>query len=888
MRWWHRTRELVRTLFRSSRVHRELDDELEDWVTTLAARHRARGIDAQEARRLAMLEFGGMARVREEAVAVRNGAEVESTMLDVRYALRAMRRTPAFTAAAMFTFALGIGASAAIFSVVKAVIIEPLPYHDADRLVGIWAELTDLGYPHAPLSGPEVAEFQTRATSFERIGGVWATNGTLGGTADPEQLRLATVTPDFFTVLGVPAAHGRFITIEDFGQTITPVLLSHALWVSSFGADPAAIGRRVTINDQAASIVGVMPVDFELLFPPDAAVPRNLQAWVPGSARLATQPRGQQYLRVVGRVRDDVPLDAAIQEIATIGASIHAANPGAYTPGSRFYAVGMKDETVRTVRPAVLAMFGGVLLLLVIACVNVAGLLIVRASDRRREIAMRLALGASRSRLFRQCLVEGLLLAAGGALVGLAIAYPAVTALTSLAPDTAPRVQAAELDLTALAVTASAAVIWGVSFSLLPWIEVRRVTALSTLHRIGRAATASHAARLRAALMVAQVAFSFVLLVGAALMARTFWSLTQIDPGFKPEQTLSFRIAPPFQRYRASGAMNALHRGLLDRLQATPGVVSAGSISHLPYDKLPNWATPYLPLDEPDTATSGLADTRTVSPGFFEAAGARLVAGRAFTEQDAPIAGAMPVIVDELLAARLFGSASPLGRRFKSDLGGTGRMAPMEVIGVVSHLRHRSLVDPGREQLFVPARLWLRNPASYVVRTSGDPLAVVGAIREAVHALDPALPVYDVAPLEQYVTSARAPSRFTLILALTFAGVALVLACVGVYGVVAYGVGRRAHEFGIRRALGAESSSIVGLAMRDVWTFGALGLATGVLAAVALTRLMSSLLYAVTPADPIAFTVAIATLVVSLLLASWLPARRAATVPPLDVLKSDG
>jgi predicted permease len=875
----------MRTVFRGRRVSRDLDEELADWVETIAARHRARGVPEEEARRLAALEIGGLAQAKEEAVAVRNGAQLDSTILDVRYAARALRRAPGFSAAAIVTFALGIGATTAIFSVVKTILIEPLPYPDADRLAFIWSDATDLGYPHAPLAGPEVAEFQQRAASFAQLGGVWATNATLAGHGDPEQLRIATVTPGFFPLLGVGAALGRVLGPEDFGQTVTPVLLSHALWTRSFGADRRVVGRTITLNDRPAVVAGVMPADFELLFPADAAVPPDLQAWIPGASRLASLPRGQQYLRVVGRLKDGVRMTAAIEEVATIGSSIVAAHPGAYTPGWRFYGVGMKEDTVRPVRPAMLAVFGGVLILLVIACVNIAGLLVVRASARQRETSMRLALGASSSRLLRQCLVEGLLLAAIGGVLGVAASAAGLKMLVQLAPSTLPRIQGADLDLGVLAFAATASVLWGLAFSLVPWFDVRRVDLVAALQQGGRLTPGRMAARLRAILVVAQIAMGAVLLVGAALLARTFHELTRIDPGFRTDRTLTFRIAPSFQRYRPRDGQNIFHQTLVERLRALPGVVGVGSVSHLPYDNLPNWATPYLPVEETDPTKSGLADTRTVSPGFLEALGATMLLGRTFTEHER-LGAAMPVVVDELLARRLFGAANPLNQRFKVDLGGTGQMAPMEVIGVVRHLRHRTLVDLGREQLFVPARLWPRNPASYIVRTTGDPNGIVGGVREAVRAVDPTLPIYDVRLLEEYIGSARAPSRFTMAIAVSFAGVALVLACVGVYGVIAYGVGQRAQEFGIRRVLGAGRGRILRLVLADAARIGASGLAIGSLAALGLAHLMHSLLFGIEPTDPLAFLAATGTLAVAVFAASWLPARRAVARPPMDTLRT--
>lgn len=886
MRHWHRLRELLRTLFRGGRVDRDLDDELADWVETLAARHRAKGTPDPDARRLALLDLGGVEQVKEEARATRNGTELESTALDVKYAWRSLRRAPGFTMAVVLTFALGVGATTAIFSVVKTVLIEPLPYRDAGRLLFVWADLTDLGYPHAPLAGPELAELQERTTVFDQLGGVWATNATLGGVGDPEQLRIATVTPDFFPVLGVPAALGRVIGPEDFGEPVTSVLLSHSLWAESFGGDPAVVGRPITMNGRSAKVVGVMPRDFELLFPGDAAVPPDLQAWTPGSNRLAAQPRGQQYLRVVGRLKRDARVKAALDEVAAVGTAMIDANPGSYSPGTRFYAVPMQTDNVRPVRGALFAIFGGVLLLLVIACVNIAGLLVVRASARRRETMMRLAMGASRARLLRQFLVEGLMLSAIGGGLGVLVAHGAVRGLVRLAPATLGRVQATDLDPGVLAFAAITTIVWGLAFSLLPWIDVRRLDLVTAFEERSSGSGGPVAPRVRATLVVAQIALGMVLLVGAALLARTFDHLTRLDPGFRTAEALTFRVAPPYQRYPPPDAFNAFHRRLTDGLRALPSVTSVGAVSHVPFDNLPNWGTPYLPMGEVDGSLAGLADTRAMSPGFLETIGARLVAGRFFDEHDEGGAE-MPVVIDDLLARRLFGDDDPVRRQFQVDLGGTGDMAVMRVIGVVGHLQLRSLAERGREQLFVSSRVWFRNPAAYVVTTSADPGLVAGPIRDLIRQIDPALPIYDVRPLADYVTVARAANRFTMLLAMTFAAVALLLACVGVYGVVAFSAARRTREFGIRLALGAESRAVVRLVIGDGVKLAAAGIAIGLVAGLAAAKLLGGQLIGVTPTDPVAFGLAAGTLALATLTACWLPARRAASVAPVDALRNE-
>jgi len=577
---------------------------------------------------------------------------------------------------------------------------------------------------------------------------------------------------------------------------------------------------------------------------------------------------------VVGQLKPDARIPDGIEQVASAGQAIIQANPGSYTPGSRFYAVPMLEDNVRPVRPALLAIFGGVLILLVIACVNIAGLLIVRAAARRKETSVRLAMGGSWGRLLRQYLVEGLLLSAAGTAVGIVVARMALAVLTALAPASLGRVRAADLDVGVLAFTAITALVWGLAFSLMPWAEVRRADLASVLQHDPRGSGTVVRARVRSALVTAQVALGLVLLVGAGLFARTFDRLLRLDPGFRSEGVLTFRVAPPFSRYPSRDAQNTFHRDLSEKLRALPGVAAVGAISHLPYDNLPNWAIPYLPMGEMDGSKSGLADARTVAPGFFETVGARLLAGRFFDEHDQagpPVA----VVIDDLLAMRLFAGTDPLGQQFKVDLGGSGQMVPLQVIGIVSHLRHRSITDRGREQLFVPGRVVTRNPVAYTVRTTGELEALMPAVREAVRGLDSKLPVYDMRPLDDYLAQARGSNLFTMILAGTFAAIALILACVGIYGVIAYAVSRRAREFGVRLALGARPAQVVTLVMKDGLRLLAMGTALGLAGAFGASRLLQSQLFDTAPHDPAAYAAAVVVLGAAALLACLVPARRA-------------
>ena len=880
MRQWYRLRQLLRTLLRSRAVERDLDDELQDWVETLAARHAEKGLSPSDARRAALADLGGIAARKEEARSLRNGSQLDSVRGDLRQGWRALRGTPAFTAAAVITFGLGVGANAAIFSVVKSVLIEPLPYRDAERLMLVWADLTNLGYPHAPLSGPELVEFIEGTSSFDALGGVWATNATLAGDGDPEQLRIATVTDRFFETLGVTPALGKAIGPDDFGKPVVPVLLSHALWVRRFGADPGAVGKTITLNDRPATIAGVMGAGFKILMPADGGVPDDLQAWIPGGPNLRAQPRGQQYLRVVARLKKGASHEQGASEVAAVGDEMIQSGRS-HAPGARFYAVGMQDDVVRAIRPALIWMFAGVGILLLSACINVAGLLVVRAAGRTHETLVRIAIGASYARLARQFLVEGLLLSALGVITGVAVARLALAALVALAPPSLARLTNADLDAGVFLFILAIALVWGLVFSVIPLSGVFRLRSASVLQS-SRGTGGDARPSVRRVIVVAQLAMGMVLLVGALLLAETFQRLLRLDPGFSADRVITFRVSLPFSRYRSRDSQNAFHRELTQRLRALPGVDRVGGISHLPYDNLPNWGTPYLADGEVDASRAGLADTRTVSPGFFETVGARLVRGRFFDEHDDTLAE-VPVVIDELMAARVFGDGDPVGRTFRSDLSGSGQMLPLRVIGVVGHLRHRSLTEYGREQLFVLSRRFLRNPVAYAVRVSGGVDAV--ALRAVVAGLDKNLPVYDMRRLDDYVQTARSANLFTLTLSAAFAGVALVLACVGVYGVMAYAVDQRRREFGIRLALGASPRTLILTVLRSGALLTAAGLLFGVIGAALAARFLRGQLFEVAPSDPASYLIAATLLGVMALAASWLPARRATSASPLDVLR---
>ena len=878
--WW-------RTVVHRDRLDRDLDEEFAAFVDEIVARRVAGGQSPDAARREALVDIGGVQQIKEDVRAGRTGSALESLAHDLRYACRGLRRSPGFAAAAILALALGIGANTAIFSVVNALLVEPLPYRDSSRLVFVWADMSASGYPRAPLSAPELVDLRARTTRFDDFGAIWANTAALTGDGDPEQMRIGLVTTNFFDVLGVDAALGRTFTSDDESEgPPTAILLGAPVWQRRYGGDRSIVGRRILLNGQPVTVVGVMPPTFRLLMPPDAAVPDDMQAWILFNRNFTRGPRGQMFLRVVGRMRSGVPLEEARREIDGIAATISREFPDYGNGGRAFTTVGLQADGVRELRQPLIALFAGVAILLLIACVNVAGLLVARAAARSHETALRLALGAGRMRLLRQYLVEGLVLTAAGAAAGLIVARAALPSILALRPASLDRLAAAQIDARVLAFTLAVAVAWGLLLSCAPLAEAMRLDLVPALRQEGRRMAGSLQYRTRSALVVVQIALGVVLLVGSGLLIRSFLRIQALDPGFASESRLTFKVALPGSRYRNRDAFNAFSRRLQAELSALPGVASTGAISHLPFDNLPNWGGPYLSAPG-DDSNAPHADLRTVTPGLFETIAAPLVEGRFFTEDDDPRRD-MVAIVDDLLARRAWPGQSAVGRRVWIDPFSTGHPAvSATVVGVVRHLRIRSLVDPLSEQLFLPERIVNRSPLAFVVRTSNAPEEITATVRRAIAALDPELPVYDVRSLDSFVAGARAMQRFTSLLAGAFAAVALALACVGVYGVMAYAIARRRYEFGVRLALGAHPQQVIGLVVREGGRLMLAGVAAGVALGLVVAHSLQSQLFGVTPRDPATYGMAAAVVSLAALVASWLPARRAASADPLDALRSD-
>jgi len=887
MRWIDKLRLRVRSLFRRTDADSELSDELQFHLQREIDTNIAAGMTPVEARRAALVEFGGVARLTEECRDARRVNWIQDLGQDIGYGLRMLRKNPGFTAVAILTLALGIGANTAIFSVLDAVILRPLPYPAADRLVLIWTDLTSAGSSDAPFSGPDMADVRTRSRLLADVGGIWVGRAAMTGTGEPEQVRLGFVTDNFLTIVGVHPAMGRLFVAQDNVEGAAPVvILSDGLWRRRFGANAEIVGQTVRLDGNPATVIGVMPENFRLMFPAGFHVPPDVQVWTPFRRDVAHDPRDLNFLRVLGRLRPDATIAAAREEMHAIAGQLRKEYVVDSKQGVDFGAAPLQTVTTREIRPALLALFGGVGLVLLIACANVANLLLSRAGMRRREVALRSALGATRGRLFRQLLTESLLLSFFGGAAGILLGWWWTAGLLALRPKSLVLVESAGLNFTVLGYALAISLAAGVLFGLAPAAEASRINLIETLKSAGHGA-GSGRGRLRSLLVASEVALGFVLLFGSGLLIRTFLRIVGVNPGFNGGHVLTFQVAPGWTRYPSDATHAQYFEQLRKNVAALPGVEAVGGSSHLPFDDYLNWYSYYWPDGAPlETQQSVMADHRATTPGYFAAMGIAMIAGRDFTDAD-DASRQRVVIVDDLLAERTWPGESALGKRLYVETIKDGDFAPgaAEVIGMVKHVRAARLADEGRPAVYVAYAQNAREQVAFAVRTGEDPTSLVGAIRAEMDKMDKDVPMSKVRVMDDYLRDARAATRFTSLLAGALAGLALVLAAIGIYGVTAYSVGQRRSEIGIRMALGAQRSDILRMVLGEgmVWVFG--GMVVGVGLSGILIPGLSSLLFGVRATDGITFFGVAVFLGVVGLLACYIPARRALRADPIVVLR---
>ncbi len=786
--------------------------------------------------------------------------------------------------AAILTLALGIGANTAVFSVIQHVLLAPLPYREPDRAVVIWSKWR--GFDKTWVSDAETVDYKTRVRAFTDAGAWSVQQVNLTGDGDPMRVGAAAITPNLFTVLGTPPLVGRVFTDEEAtAATSTVVILSHGLWQRRFGGEPV-IGRSIQVNGIARQVIGVMPKHFQL--PTDYVIDAEepTQLWLP--YQLQPQNRGSHGLHAAARLRDGVSVEQANAELKSLAETL--VNEKQYPPAMQFapFVVSTTDEAFAAVRPALGLVFGAVGFLLLIACANVANLLLVRADGRVREMALRCALGADRWRLVRQLLAEGALLAAAAAILGVGFAWAALRALVAAEATALPRVTDVTLDLGVIGFATLLSVATLLVFALVPALRAARVSLVDAF-KDGSPQTSAgvQRQRLRGALVVAELALAVMLLAGAGLMLRSLWNLTHIDLGFNPDRVLTMRLALPAAQYDTPEKVLAFYQQLLGRVRELPGVQRAGLLRILPLAApIGDWGLTvegYTP--PPGVGSPG--DWQVATAGGPEALGERLVAGRWLTDQDTD--GALDVaLINEAMAQKYWAGRDALGQRFRM---GPDTRPWITVVGIVGNVRHNGVTTEIKPKFYRAHGQFHRssgNPArnmTLVVKTAGDPNMLIGPVRGEVRAIDASLPIAAIRPMQDVVDTSIATPRLTGWLLGVFATLALTLAAVGVYGVLSYVVSHRRQEIGVRIAMGAGPGRVVGLVLRGGVTLAVTGVVIGLVLAALGTRLVGALLHGVEPLDPLTFVMAPGILLVVAIGASMIPAWRATRVDPAKAMK---
>ena len=889
-------RRLLRA-FRARALERDMDDEMRFHVDMEAADLVAGGLAPEEARRRALVGFGGVARFKEEGLEARGARWLADAAYDVRYAARTLRRNPAFAAVAVLTAALGIGATTAVFSAVDAILIKPLPFPEADRLVAVWSANPRQGEEPFTSSPPDFRELASAGTRTVRsLAAFYPTAFTVAvGDDEPVRVSGARVSPTFFATLDVAPRLGRaFLPTEDEHGAHRVLVISSGLWARAFGRDPDIVGKTVTLDREPFTVVGVMPPDFR--FPE-----RRTDAWVP----IAFEPgnslntRGNYFLQIVGRLTPGATVAQAQGALHRVAARIAGEHPEGNMTTVRL--VPLRDQMVGAgIQSALRVLFGAIVLVLLIACVNVASLLLARGAARQRELAVRRGLGASAGRLVRQLLAEALLIGALGGVAGALLAVAGVATLRATGPADLPRLDEVGVDARALAFMTLLSVLTAVAFGLAPAIQAARSGAAVALREGGRGSTTGVRRRARDMLVAVQMALAVVLLVGAGLLIRSFAEVARVDPGFRVESVLTMSIPLPRTQYRDGTQMWAFLDQVLERVRALPGVRSAAVTSALSlgggyWGKRISFAdrAPATSLDQVPHV-----GYRVVTPSYFETMGVAIRAGRVFDENDRATAPGVAV-VNETAARKFWPGRSPLGATIwmgspealiAGRLPSNFRFPRLRVVGVVADERFIGLDQPPAPEVYqVGEQVTERGSEKYlVVRSDADPLALAAAVRREVRTLDPYQPVAEVATMSQLVRGALAQRRFSATLLVTFAALALVLAAVGLYGVVAYSVAQRRRELGLRMALGASTRRVLALVVGQGLRPALAGAIVGLVGAVFLTRLMRSMLFGVAPGDPLTVLAVAVVLAAVAAIASLIPARRVLRVHPAESLRSDG
>ena len=888
---FHRLLALCRNIFRKERIDQELDEEIRSYLELVAVEKVRCGMPREEALREARRELGGVEQVKEDVREIRIGVSLEILIQDLRYALRSLKRNSTFSAVAILTLALGIGVNTTIFTVVNGVLLKPLPYPDHDRLLMLWeTHLSDgaLG----TVAPANFFDWKEQSRSFSHMAAIDPyPDFILNGSDEPQRLSGAAVSSGFFSLFGVRMAVGRdFVPEEDHPGRNQVVVLSYSAWLRHFGGRPDVVGRSITLNNSSYMVVGVLRRDFSLVSKASDFQARNrFDLWTPLALSSPPEPwqRGTHPLCVFARLRPGVTLTQAQADLNRIAGNLQQLYPNDdKQKGIR--AVPLGQHVVANVRTALFTLLAAVAMVLLIACANIANLLLTRASVRQKEMALRAALGASRTRLARQLFTEGMVLAVAGGVLGSLIALVSVPALVRHLPADLPRMSEIVVDGRVLAFTSLVGLLTGVLFGLAPLFQTWRVTANDSLKQSGRGIAAGQS-RLRSALIAGQVAVALVLLIGAGLMTKSLWTLLRVSPGFETEHILTARLSLPPQYTNGykfgvgqHRQISAFQRDLLERVRDIPGVQSAAFTAYLPLTGTNNsWAFEIEGRPPRPVGEYNIANYRPVGAGYFETIGIPIERGRGFRAgdtEDSPLV----VVVNESMARMFWGSQNPVGQRV--SFGDPGWRS---VVGVVADVHHKALGVTPEPEMYVPYSQVPNVEArpTIVLRTSIEPANATNALRRAVAEVGPNVPVDQIETMKQIVLGSVGQSRFRTAVLAIFALLSLFVASMGLYGVMSYLVSQRVHEFGIRMAVGASRGSVLGLVLRQAAKLVGIGIGIGLVAAALLVRLIASLLYGVSPFDAATLAAVSILLAVVALAASYIPARRAAKADPMESLR---
>jgi putative ABC transport system permease protein len=878
-----RLRSLWRNLSRKTRKEQELTEEIDAYLEMLVEQKIIEGFDPAEARRAALIELGGKEQIKEQMREARVGHQLETLWQDIRNGLRLLGRNPGFAAVAALTLALGIGANTAIFSVVNAVLLRPLPYAEPERLVTLAYYRAKAGFEAAHEA--DFLEWREQAKAFEKVAAHTEMTVDLGGS-EPVRLNAALVSADLFSTLGVGPALGRaFTPDEDKAGAAPVVILSHALWRRRFGSDPQIVGRSIILDGKSHTVIAIMPPGFQF--------PGEQDLWTPLALDVNRALRGEGILilGVIARLKPGMTLEAARSDLSFFLEGLKQSRPEQYSE-VEVRVARLSEQMVRDVREALLALFGAVVFVLLIACANVANLLLARASTRQKEMAIRAAVGAGRLRLVRQLLTESLTLSLLGGLAGLLAAALGVKLLVKMNPGNIARLDESVVDGRVLVFTCAVAVIVGLLTGALPALRASKTDVNGALKAQNvSGAFVRSGRRTLPALMIAELALTMVLTIGAGLLIRSFLQMVAVPKGFNPDGVLTLELAPNLSKYPWDGPQReAYFQEFLARVQTLPGIQSAGLTSFLPLAQSSRIAAFHVEDRPPvDPGKMPFVYLNHVSQDYFQTMGMQVLVGRAFSIQDVPMSQRV-AIINETMAWRFFANESPIGSRL---VLAPDWKDPKMIVGVVGDTRHLGLdhgVDP---EVFLPDAQTPGVSNMLVARVAPGQINRAGlsglsaAIRDHARALDPGEPVYQVVAMNERLSDSFAPRRFQMLLFGAFAALALAIAAVGIYGVVSYAVSRRTHEIGIRMALGATPRDALKMVIRQGMLLALIGVGLGLAGALALTRVMSGLLFNMSATDPTTFVGVALLLVAVALIASYLPARRATKVDPLQALREE-